>query len=66
MRVIYTSKEMSKKVWGARYTLSARYLLNNTTTFTFNIFYTTTQYISNTQLFSIEKILFVAFNKDNK
>ena len=26
MRVIYTSKEMSKNVWGARYTLGARYL----------------------------------------
>jgi hypothetical protein len=26
MRVIYTSKGMSKKVWGARYTLGARYI----------------------------------------
>ena len=30
MRVIYTSKGMSKKVWGARYTLGARYLSKNT------------------------------------
>ena len=30
MRVIYTSKGMSKKFWGARYTLGARYLLKNT------------------------------------
>ena len=29
MRVIYTSKGMSK-VWGARYTLGARYLSKNT------------------------------------
>jgi hypothetical protein len=27
MRVIYTSKGMSKKVWGARYTLGALYTL---------------------------------------
>ena len=30
MRVIYTSKGMSKKFWGARYTLGARYLSKNT------------------------------------
>ena len=30
MRVIYTSKGMSKKVWGALYTLGARYLSKNT------------------------------------
>jgi hypothetical protein len=29
MRVIYTSKGMSK-IWGARYTLGARYLSKNT------------------------------------
>jgi hypothetical protein len=27
MRFIYTSKGMSKKIWGARYTLGARYIL---------------------------------------
>jgi hypothetical protein len=30
MRVIYTSKAMSKKCWGARYTLGVRYLSKNT------------------------------------
>jgi hypothetical protein len=30
MRGIYTSKGMSKKVWDARYTLGARYLIKNT------------------------------------
>jgi hypothetical protein len=30
MRVIYTSKGMSKKFWGARYTLGVRYLSKNT------------------------------------
>jgi hypothetical protein len=30
MRVIYTSKGMSKKFWGARYTLGMRYLSKNT------------------------------------
>jgi hypothetical protein len=30
MRVIYTSKGMSKKDWGVRYTLGARYLSKNT------------------------------------
>jgi hypothetical protein len=30
MRVIYTSKGMSEKVWGAHYTLGARYLSENT------------------------------------
>ena len=30
MRVIYTSKGMSKKFWGARYTLGALYLSKNT------------------------------------
>jgi len=30
MRVIYTSKGMSKKFWGARYTLGAPYLSKNT------------------------------------
>ena len=34
MRVIYTSKGMSK-VWGARYTLGARYLSKNTVIFFF-------------------------------
>jgi hypothetical protein len=29
MRVIYTSKGMPEKVWGARYTLGARYLPKN-------------------------------------
>jgi hypothetical protein len=29
MRVIYTSKGMSKKFWGARYTLGAPYLSKN-------------------------------------
>jgi hypothetical protein len=29
MRVIYTSKEKVEKVWGARYTLGARYLSKN-------------------------------------
>jgi hypothetical protein len=30
VRVIYTSKGMSEKVWGARYILGARYLSKNT------------------------------------
>jgi len=30
MRIIYTSKRNVEKVWGARYTLGARYLSKNT------------------------------------